>query len=526
MTETDMKSHPKIEKILWILVILCAVMTIPSLMHGRMFRYAWIDEAVSILMSEGSFLELLEALRYDSGPPLFYVLLSLWMKLFGNSEFGTRVLSLLFHLATVGGVYLVGRTLFDRESGRIAAILYVCSPLAARHAVDTRMYVMVSCWTIFSTLYFARIFLLNSKRPRDVCFYALTLFFGMMTHYWFAFVMMAQFASVLVVCCSSRERSPAIWSPARRTVLFRLVLAAGTATLLMIILWGRMFLLQWQNDAISWIPRPQFFLTFGLSIMDFVRYGTVATIAYAVMGLAIVLGLCGKGVATCVDRLAGGFRDQRVLCLLALIIVALAVPLGISQFKPIYWIGRQSIVGLAPFAVLLGGIFARCGVRVPVLLGCLILCVGFCVVHASPQMEYEGCRDRDAALAVQKRSEPHDVLLFPGLSRGTVEYNLLQVGARDRFQIVSFPENMALHRGWMDVKALQNHPQEALREAMRVVGRITERLQSGQQVFLFNSRRQTMCVVLGQLLEKEFRVSDTINIGGSYYEEIVVYERE
>jgi len=63
----------------------------------------WRDEAFSILLSERSPLWFITKV-FD--PPLYYILLHYWMKIFGESEIATRSLSILgFALATVVVIY-------------------------------------------------------------------------------------------------------------------------------------------------------------------------------------------------------------------------------------------------------------------------------------------------------------------------------------------------------------------------------------------------------------------------------------
>ena len=46
----------------------------------------WLDEAYSALMARNSFVEILSAMRFDAGPPLYYLLLHSWRMVFGESE--------------------------------------------------------------------------------------------------------------------------------------------------------------------------------------------------------------------------------------------------------------------------------------------------------------------------------------------------------------------------------------------------------------------------------------------------------
>jgi hypothetical protein len=55
----------------------------------------WVDEANGILMARSGLRGLLEHLKLDSSPPLYYLLLGAWMRLFGDSEAAVRSLSVV-----------------------------------------------------------------------------------------------------------------------------------------------------------------------------------------------------------------------------------------------------------------------------------------------------------------------------------------------------------------------------------------------------------------------------------------------
>src|SRR6185312_7363181 len=56
----------------------------------------WMDEALSVGISSHSLTSIPHVLRHDGSPPLYYMLLHIWMSVFGSSETATHWLSLLF----------------------------------------------------------------------------------------------------------------------------------------------------------------------------------------------------------------------------------------------------------------------------------------------------------------------------------------------------------------------------------------------------------------------------------------------
>src|SRR4051812_31391842 len=56
----------------------------------------WIDEGLSVGIASHPISDIPHVLRQDGSPPLYYVLLHVWMSVFGHSEAATHWLSEVF----------------------------------------------------------------------------------------------------------------------------------------------------------------------------------------------------------------------------------------------------------------------------------------------------------------------------------------------------------------------------------------------------------------------------------------------
>ena len=79
-------------------------------------------------------------LHQDGSPPAYYMLLGLWIRVFGDTEAATHVLSLCFALASIPVAYLAARSIFDRRTGIVCALLATLNPFLTYYAQETRMY--------------------------------------------------------------------------------------------------------------------------------------------------------------------------------------------------------------------------------------------------------------------------------------------------------------------------------------------------------------------------------------------------
>ena len=100
----------------------------------------WIDEGLSVGIAHHHWSSIPRLLRQDGSPPGYYLLLGLWIRLFGDGERATHTLSLLFGLACIPVAYAAARTFFDRKTGLICATLAAFDPFLTYYAQETRMY--------------------------------------------------------------------------------------------------------------------------------------------------------------------------------------------------------------------------------------------------------------------------------------------------------------------------------------------------------------------------------------------------
>ena len=116
----------------------------------------WLDEALSVNIASLSLHQIPDALRRDGAPPLFYVLLHYWIRIFGSSDLAVRSLAGLFGVVTLPLTWLAARRLGGERDGSVVAfaalILIASSPYAVYYDTDARMYSLVSLLTVLGVL--------------------------------------------------------------------------------------------------------------------------------------------------------------------------------------------------------------------------------------------------------------------------------------------------------------------------------------------------------------------------------------
>ena len=113
-------------------------------------RGLWLDEAISVHQANLSFHDMFENLQFgDRHPPLHHVTLWLTVRAFGDGELAVRLPSLIAGTLVIPALYLLGRELYDRRTGLVAAAFGAASPLLIWYAQEARMYAFV---TLFGLL--------------------------------------------------------------------------------------------------------------------------------------------------------------------------------------------------------------------------------------------------------------------------------------------------------------------------------------------------------------------------------------
>lgn len=106
-------------------------------------RELWLDETHSAFVAALPPSRMLAFVRGDVHPPLYFLLLSGWTTLVGNSPLALRALSIAVSLAAIVTIYLAGtRLIGHRTGGLLAAAFLAIHPVLLRYSVEVRMYVL------------------------------------------------------------------------------------------------------------------------------------------------------------------------------------------------------------------------------------------------------------------------------------------------------------------------------------------------------------------------------------------------
>ncbi|MCL4360283.1 hypothetical protein M1555_03470 [Patescibacteria group bacterium] len=138
----------------------------------------WRDEAYSVLVAVRPVSTILGRLSFE--PPVYYILLHVWMRIFGTGEIAARSLSFLgFSLATVVVIYWAEKLYKHHWLSWFLPLLFFLNPMLLYYAFEIRSY----GWYIFFT-----VLALSAYAERKWLLLILASVLGFYTHTYMLFV--------------------------------------------------------------------------------------------------------------------------------------------------------------------------------------------------------------------------------------------------------------------------------------------------------------------------------------------------
>ncbi len=360
-----------------------------GLLHARAWGAPlWIDEGITIGISSHPLAAIPEVLRQDGSPPLYYLLLHVWMGVAGRSPQATHELSWAFAVLCVPAGWWAATAAFGRFAALCTAALLALSPYLGLYADETRMYSLVALLALLATGAFLRAYVLRAGR-RHVVAFSVLLAALLYTHGWGIFFGAAAAVAYLGLLAFASERRP---------MLVDGLVGFGGAALLYAP-WLPTLAYQAAHTGAPWSHRPkERSLERALSRM--LSGQSAERLLISVAGVGALLGL-----------VRGSRADRRGMpAVLGLAVLTLALAFAWSRATSPAWAVRYFVIVMAPLAVALGAGLGRLG---PV--GPLVIALVFAL----------GWHGRPATRTLERKSNVAHVasVLGPRLRRGSLVFS-------------------------------------------------------------------------------------------------------
>jgi Dolichyl-phosphate-mannose-protein mannosyltransferase len=307
----------------------CAGLVIAALWLRPITSSLWNDEFGTWWVIGGDLHDVVRRAEAVQGQsPLYYFIAWVVKLLVGRSEVGLRFPSFVFALGAASLIYLIGKRLFDRETGIVSVIAFAVWPSIAFAASDARPYALGALVVLAAT--FALIRWLDGDRL--VWAVAYVAFASLMpyVHPIFGIVLLPQW---IYAIARIREGSTAV-RPRLLTAI-----AIGIAILTSPIVFELVAL--WQRREISSLPRSA---TLGWLVE--------LVVPPAFVGAATIAGLLWLSrLATTGERVP--VRRSTIVLLVGWLVIPLVILAGLSTTLSIDLLEARYFVCITPAAALL-----------------------------------------------------------------------------------------------------------------------------------------------------------------------------
>lgn len=168
----------------------------------------WFDEVYSIALAKFSFREIAVYTGKDVHPPFYYMMLHIWLNLFGNSELAARSLSAVFSLATIPVLYAIAVRVFYKNVAYVAALIFAFSRINIFYSQECRMYTLLTFLACLSFLLLIKIIQNKGSKKNDNIFLALYVIANtamIYTHNFGFMILISQVLYILIILLKSKS---------------------------------------------------------------------------------------------------------------------------------------------------------------------------------------------------------------------------------------------------------------------------------------------------------------------------------
>ena len=333
----------------------------------------WADEVLSVNIAKLPISQISAALRHDGSPPLYYLLLHVWMRIFGTGDAAVRALSGLAGVIALVPMWFVGRRIDERRirlgvapaGSRTVAwsalLLLAMSPFAIRYSTEARMYSLVILWVLLGYLAVARAF----ERPTIARLVPVSVVTSLLlyTHYWTFSLVGVTGLTMLVYAWRG--------APERRRAAAAATVAVGVGVLTFLPWWSS-FSFQLAHTGTPWGAPAGPFASWATAFKAF--GGNAHPAGWALVAL-VLLGLFAKAAdARHIEFDLATRPGVRVEALIA--VGTFSLGLAVARLSGTTFEGRYASV-VFPMFLLVGAvgiaIFSDARVRIGILACVLVL---------------------------------------------------------------------------------------------------------------------------------------------------------
>ncbi len=362
----------------------------------------WFDEGVSVAIARLDWYNFARLLwRREANMSLYYLLLRGWLH-FGHSEAFIRALSVLAAVATIPVLYCLGRQLFDRRVGLIAATLLTVNAFHIAYSQEARSYSLFVLLSTLSVLYFVRS--VQDPSPHNRRMHIATSALAVYAHFFAILLVVTEWLSLKLY--ERRDASHQLRNS------WRWIAGLSAPILIFVAVTGA--------GPLAWIPRPGLHDLYRLFLWLSGDGGWILLLIYALGCLPAWMAAIERSPAQAADS-----NRWKYGLLFLWLVFPLAFILLVSRLRPLF-LDRYFLFLVPGFALTAAAGLVRLPSKWLTVLGLVLLLVfsfaglGTYYDHDF-DLEHEDWRS--ATRYVLDHAQPGDAIIFhTGMGRMPYEY--------------------------------------------------------------------------------------------------------
>jgi 4-amino-4-deoxy-L-arabinose transferase-like glycosyltransferase len=454
----------------------------------------WLDETYCFAVARKSISVILADLAYDNGPPLYYIALHYWMRVFGESTAAIRSLSAVFGTATVAVVVRWNAPWFSRRARLLAGLALAITPLAVHYSQETRMYAPLAFFVLVSMVFLERG--LRVGGIRNWALYVVFTACSIYTSYAAFFVLPVGYAVIATAAVSGRPLRTLLPQAAA-------LVCAHMAAGMLFIPWWHTFANQPKAAAVAWVrgmweldaykllkpiqaigvmttggchyPLYLTSLRLDSSRIDGMRKSIAegkegrqfVKLLVRVPSWLTILGCLATAGGLLVVSLRGPTEHARWRgFLVSWMLLSFMLPYAASFVRPMYVLGRYDLTGSIAFAILSGIALDRMsrGWRAAAI---AVMSILFLYTYGFTQAWPGSGSYEPKAKAFQGVLAKGDVVIATTFEYGQAYYHVV-APIEDDVTWLTFPRETVKHFAWIDYDRWLQPGWTAARRELRV----------------------------------------------------------
>lgn len=309
-----------------ILLLLCFAAALFLRLRGLGVQNLWYDEVLTWHSATAPPNRILTTLRhYENTPPLYFLILNAWVRMFGDGEIALRLPSALFGAACIPAAYWLAKEMWNRTAGMVFAVMLTTSPYHLWYSQEARTYSLLFLLVLCASATLVR--LLRQPSRWAMAGYVVFNILAFYAHSFALFALVAQMVFFLAMYAGRRrDHTPALalrsWFTLNGLILIALI--------------------PWVPILIDLAGKGQPWLTRNSTLGEaFLAY----TGSLPLLLLMLILALVAVGAAIYL-------RDRKMVLAVAMLVLPIVCPLLLSTPRQPAFHTRYGILSLIGLGLL------------------------------------------------------------------------------------------------------------------------------------------------------------------------------